>query len=130
MGGQMVTCLAAGATPHTVVTGLIRDVMTVAQGEIHRYRCPGGAGQGGGTPSPRAPEAREELISSIRATPLDPAGPALDLLEDLLTAIHGCWLIFCEYEDLHQVDDEGADDLDADGEDARDDLGTWGRRLR
>ncbi|EIV91060.1 Shedu anti-phage system protein SduA domain-containing protein [Frankia sp. QA3] len=30
-------------------------------------------------------------------TPLDPKRPALDLLEDLISGIYGCWLLFREY---------------------------------
>jgi|SwirhisoilCB2_FD_contig_31_12268358_length_341_multi_2_in_0_out_0_1 hypothetical protein len=32
-------------------------------------------------------------MESLRLTPLDPSRPALDLLEDLLSGIHGCLLI-------------------------------------
>lgn len=54
---------------------------------------------------PGDPTLRAALLSAIRPTPLDPARPALDLLEDLLLAIHGCWLIFSEYADLDEDDD-------------------------
>lgn len=76
----VLKALDAGATPSAVVTGLIRDAMTVAQGQIpdlaalvsrarktERQADDISAG----------PELRGELIASIRATPLDPARPAL-----------------------------------------------------
>jgi hypothetical protein len=43
------------------------------------------------------PALRDALLRGIRATPLDPARPSLDLLEDLLAGIRGCWLIYHEY---------------------------------
>jgi hypothetical protein len=43
------------------------------------------------------PGQREQLMDSLRVTPLDPARPAPDLLEDLLAGIHGCWLVYEEY---------------------------------
>jgi hypothetical protein len=44
---------------------------------------------------------------------LDPSRPALDLLEDLLSGIHGCWLIFQEYAEplsSGELGDNGAED--------------------
>jgi len=43
---------------------------------------------------------RQALVSEIRATPLDPARSAGDLLEDLLMGIRACWLIYREYAGL------------------------------
>lgn len=51
----------------------------------------------------------------LRLTALDPKRPALDLLEDLLTGIHGCSLLYSEYDDLD----------DGDEHDAGDDLEEW-----
>ncbi|MBX6389060.1 MAG: hypothetical protein IRZ08_08680 [Frankia sp.] len=39
------------------------------------------------------------LVLADRITPLDPRRPAVDLLEDLLAGIHGCWLIYREFAD-------------------------------
>jgi hypothetical protein len=60
---------------------------------------------------PGDPKLRAALLSAVRPTPLDPARPALDLLEDLLLGIRGCWLIFSEYADLNEDDDHGDADL-------------------
>src|SRR6185437_7918765 len=38
------------------------------------------------------------LLSQIRTTPLDTSRPAPDLLEDLLTGIYACALLYREYE--------------------------------
>lgn len=63
-------------------------------------------------------EEADAVLTGIRLTPLDPRRPARDLLEDLLTGIHGCWLIHDEYaeplpdedaEDTEEPDDEAAE---------------------
>ncbi|MEU4245362.1 hypothetical protein [Actinoplanes sp. NPDC026619] len=43
-------------------------------------------------------EEDAEEPSAVRLTPLDPQRP-LDLLEDLLTGIRGCRLLYAEYAD-------------------------------
>ena len=53
-------------------------------------------------------------MESLRLTPLDPSCPALDLLEDLLSGIHGCWLIYQEY-----VEPPGSSDEQGDAEDGK-----------
>ena len=75
--------IEAGFSAHSIVCDLIEGAMAVARGE-----WPG-----------------EVTIDSIelegslpaRTTPLDPSRPALDLLEDLLSGIHGAWLIYEAY---------------------------------
>jgi hypothetical protein len=44
-------------------------------------------------------DAGETLVLPDRLTPLDPRRPAVDLLEDLLAGIHGCWLLYREFAD-------------------------------
>lgn len=68
-------------------------------------------------------ELGEALTAAIRPTPLDPARPAPDLLEDLLSGIRACWLIFTEYQDEPAAGEDGgaADDAPAsspDGDEA------------
>lgn len=49
-----------------------------------------------------APDRRDEIRDAFlpdRVTPLDPSRPSIDLLEDLLAGIRGCWLIYQEYSD-------------------------------
>jgi hypothetical protein len=53
----------------------------------------------------------------IRLTPLDPRRPARDLLEDLLSGIRGCRLLYVEYAEHPDVES------DSDGEEADDALG-------
>jgi hypothetical protein len=48
----------------------------------------------------------EALLEQLRSTPLDPSRPALDLLEDLLSGIYGCALLYREYEAGQEIDDE------------------------
>ncbi|WP_045875975.1 hypothetical protein [Pseudofrankia sp. DC12] len=44
-------------------------------------------------------ELGETVVLPDRLTPLDPRRPAVDLLEDLLAGIHGCWLLYREFAD-------------------------------
>ncbi|MFE1317462.1 hypothetical protein [Kitasatospora phosalacinea] len=51
---------------------------------------------------------------AVRLTPLDPKRPARDLLEDLLTGIHGCWLLHSESAEPDDEDEDlgSAEDWD------------------
>ncbi|MCX4688601.1 hypothetical protein OG401_30620 [Kitasatospora purpeofusca] len=107
--------LGDGATPHDAVTGLVRHAMHVTDGLL---------------PDPAALREQlddlEETVAeytgeddpdlddiALRLTPLDPKRPARDLLEDLLTGIHACWLLHSEYDDLDTDEDLGdAEDWD------------------
>jgi hypothetical protein len=106
--------LEDGASPREAVTALIREAMLVAEGII-----PDPAGLVGAVArvvgqaeDPDADDEDQELaqdmLAELRATPLDPSRPALDLLEDLLAGIHGCRLIY------EQADGDG-DDRDREG---------------
>jgi hypothetical protein len=44
-----------------------------------------------------------------RLTPLDPRRPAVDLLEDLLLGLTACKLLYFEYADGDELDDEDDD---------------------
>ena len=55
-------------------------------------------------------------LAELRATPLDPPRPALDLLEDLFAGIRGCRLLYEQAEDDDR-DERGPADADADPED-------------
>jgi SAM-dependent methyltransferase len=106
--------IGQGASPHQAVTGLVRHAMHVADGLL-----------------PDAAALREQLDDlegtlaqysgtteadltrmPLRLTPLDPQRPARDLLEDLLTGIHGCWLLYDEYEGLEHDGESGTDDVE------------------
>lgn len=113
----------AGETPREVVIDLIRTAMIAAEGRI------------------ADPESLPELIDETnriaeqirrpgrddpldsrhpKITPLDPARPAPDLLEDLLYGIRGCWLLYYGYADDYDDDlDEEIDDAKADEIDER-----------
>ncbi|WP_328954408.1 hypothetical protein [Kitasatospora purpeofusca] len=90
-----------GATPHQAVTGLVRHATHITDGLL---------------PDPTALREQlddlEETVAeytgevepdladiALRLTPLDPKRPARDLLEDLLTGIHACWLLHSEYDE-------------------------------
>jgi hypothetical protein len=107
--------VADGETVHHVVVSLVREAMSAAAGELPDLdavlarvaEAEARAAQFGD----RADEIREALMPG-RTTPLDPARPARDLLEDLLAGIRGCWLLWLDHSD----EDDG-DELDADMED-------------
>ncbi|MEV1005258.1 hypothetical protein [Nonomuraea sp. NPDC050202] len=105
--------MANGATPRQAVMPLIRDALRVAEGEIPDI-----------TALQQRISATQQLLDKrhedqpelsldelgLRITPLDPARPALDLLEDLLSGIRGCWLLYAEdateLDETEDLDDE------------------------
>jgi hypothetical protein len=102
------------------VTGLVRDAMAVADGEVPDLD----------ELAARIAEAEELAdryvahdqvaraeVMKIRLTPLDPLRPARDLVEDLLSGIQGCRLLYVEYAEHPDVES------DSDGEEADDPLG-------
>lgn len=118
----VLEAMAEGESPRDVVTSLITEAMEAAEGRI-----PDAAAlveeivdaeqqaQGFGD---RADEVRQALMPD-RVTPLDPARPAHDLLEDLLDGIRGCWLLYREYADARRdgkLDAEPAEDEEAEAE--------------
>jgi len=104
--------IAAGARPYEAVTGLVREALHIA---------------GGLLPDPSVLREQlnelEETLSeqhsndddpeladvALRLTPLDPQRPSRDLLEDLHTGIHACWLLYDECSSI-------ADDVDGRGD--------------
>lgn len=100
---MMVSLLADGITPRIAVSELIGNAMLVADGILPD---PAGLIEAFTEASEQAAEIMEQqqvpdAVITVRATPLDPTRPALDLLEDLLAGIRGCWLVFRD----HVLDD-------------------------
>jgi hypothetical protein len=100
--------MALGMPPTAAVTSLIREAMDVAEGRITdvdelRDRID----EADNKPDEPDPEAEP---TTMRLTPLDPGRPARDMLEDLLSGIRGCWLLFQEYAELP---DRPGDEADA-----------------
>lgn len=97
----VLEALADGGAPHAVVTGLVRGAMTVAEGKLPAIELLDALAEQLSGLAPQVdmedPGQREQLMDSLLVTPLDPLRPALDLLEDLLYGIYGCWLIFEEH---------------------------------
>jgi hypothetical protein len=110
--------LDGGETPRDIVTELVADAMAVANGQIPDLAGLLGqivdAEERAQQYGDRADEFRQALMPD-RITPLDPARPAQDLLEDLLSGIRGCWLLYRDDE----ADEAGASPDDAD-DDVRD----------
>jgi hypothetical protein len=95
--------------PHAAVTGLIRDAMAVAAGNLSDIDLLDELSEQLEQLGPHIdlddPAQREQLKGSLRLTPLDPARPALDLLEDL---------IYQEYAEPQGSSDEADDTEDED----------------
>ncbi len=103
----MLKRLDAGETPREVVTDLVAEAMAVAEGRIPDLDAlraqiqeadAQARGHGGA-------ELRDALMPD-RLTPLDPRRPAVDLLKDLLLGLTGCKLLYFEYADGDELDDE------------------------
>ncbi|MFF4343072.1 hypothetical protein ACFY00_24475 [Kitasatospora sp. NPDC001540] len=109
--------LQDGATPHETVTALVRHAMHITDGLLLdpvtlRDQLKDLEEDFEETVAEHTGEADPDLDDvAVRLTPLDPKRPARDLLEDLLTGIHGCWL-------LHNASTEPEDDEDEDLGDA------------
>jgi len=112
---KVLELMSAGASPRQAVMPLIRDALRVAEGEIasasdlqrriaaaerliERWRA-------------HSPELSIDSVG-LRLTTLDPARPALDLLEDLLSGIRGCWLLYHEHAiDVREHHPDEGDDV-------------------
>ncbi len=110
---EVLTRISMGESPLDVVLDMVGAAMTVANGEIPDISDLAAiAGKA------------EELISrygvktdelDIRLIPLDLARPAPDMLEDLITGIHGCFLIWNE-SSLDDDSDQEGDETEAETE--------------
>ncbi|GAA1949425.1 hypothetical protein GCM10009838_00600 [Catenulispora subtropica] len=105
---MVLAMMQAGASPHDAVTALIGEAVDIAEGKIPNL--PGlldaltEATENAEQQGDDDEELLRTLLSEIRTTPLDTSRPAPDLLEDLLTGIYACMLLYREYES--ELDDE------------------------
>jgi hypothetical protein len=109
-----------GASPYEAVTELIRDAMAVAEGDvpdpIGLAEMVAEVQQTADRVAQGDEDVLESMLAEVRTTPLDPARPALDLLEDLLVGIDGCAALYAEYtedsgtDEGADLDDEASDD--------------------
>ncbi|MBR7833827.1 hypothetical protein KDL01_11155 [Actinospica durhamensis] len=112
--------LADGESAYSVVVSLIRNTAVVAHGyvpdvEAYLERIEEAEQEAAKYTGPDHEYVRLATLHSIRLTPLDPSRASLDLLEDLLSGIDGCWMIFKEYTDTGEVyiGEEDEDEEDA-----------------
>ncbi|MEV0615657.1 hypothetical protein AB0I81_20245 [Nonomuraea sp. NPDC050404] len=105
--------IAEGASPRQAVMPLIRDALRVAEGEIPDITALQQRIAAAQQLLAKRREDQSELgmdAPGLRITPLDPARPALDLLEDLLSGIRGSWLLYeeeaIELDEAEDLDDE------------------------
>ncbi|GAA2218082.1 hypothetical protein ACFY2R_22905 [Micromonospora olivasterospora] len=112
-----------GLSPTDVVTRMICDAMAIAEGEapdIDELREKiEEAEEEAEQVRPSGAEAVGE-IATIRLTTLDPLRPARGMLEDLLSGIRGCWLLYREYavSSTDLEDTVSGDELDDEFEEA------------
>ncbi|NJC83123.1 hypothetical protein HC030_11210 [Planosporangium mesophilum] len=107
--------LDSGVRPYDAVSLLIREAMLVAEGEVPDLgRLRDAIDKVDRLVGEHAADGLDaaEYVATVRLTPLDPRRPARDLLEDLLTGVQGCRLLYGEYADLDDAgDDDGLEEL-------------------
>ncbi|MEU4343891.1 hypothetical protein AB0H00_21910 [Nocardia sp. NPDC023852] len=116
--------LCAGETPTDVVVDLIAEAMAVHEG---RVPTPWGLVARVADIEAQAhkfgvdADTRDAMLAGFRISRLDPARPALDLLEDLLDGIRGCQLLYAAHTEEADPESQFAADVrleaDADPED-------------
>ncbi|NUP03140.1 MAG: hypothetical protein HOV96_24750 [Nonomuraea sp.] len=101
---EVMSAMSGGASPRHAVMPMIRNALHVAEGHLYDV-----------AEAKHRIGVAEELIDRARTdhpdlgigpsavylpiTPLNPARPALDLLENLLYGIRSCWLTFAQHAD-------------------------------
>lgn len=113
---EVLELMDMGVSPTAVVTNLIRDAMALAEGKVLDLDELRGKIEEAQDNAERYAKAAAEF-SKVRLTTLDPRRPARDMLEDLLSGIRGCWLLYREYAETPEGladDDSGMseDELD------------------
>lgn len=107
----VLVAIESGETPRDVVLDLVWGAMRAAEGRIPDLpallRQVAAAAESATWPDQ---ELDAELLPT-RTTTLDPARPALDLLEDLLAAVRGCWLLYLRH--FGQAPDSAVDEVTA-----------------
>ncbi|SEB47796.1 hypothetical protein SAMN04489727_2061 [Amycolatopsis tolypomycina] len=112
----VLTHLQTGTPPRAVVISMVREAALVADGRI-----PDVEALAARVTAARELVARHEAtdpelharLAMLGLCDLNPASPAPDLLEDLLDAIRGCYLVYAECADLDDdvaPEDEAASD--------------------
>ena len=95
---EVLELFGFSSTAYRIVVESVSDAMLVAEGivaDLGALLVQHDAGDDG---------EPEDEAAPVRLTPLDPQRPALDLLEDLLTGIRGCRLVYEEYADRDGTD--------------------------
>lgn len=112
---EMLSLLEFSETAYSVVVGVVADAMLVSEGVVSDLGAILIQQE-----EQEADEAEDDDESTpVRVTYLDPSRPALDLLEDLLSAIRGCRLLYEQYvegEDPAEVDARFCADVRAEAE--------------
>lgn len=113
---DVLNMLETGATPRPVIISMVNDAMTVAEGKIPDPDRLFDEIAQARTKAEKYGPGDQELSDALmpRLTPLDPMRPTHDLLEDLLSGIRACYLLYREYADY--PDYEFEDDIEESGD--------------
>ncbi|WP_194925835.1 hypothetical protein [Catenulispora pinisilvae] len=106
--------MEAGASPHDAVTALIGEAIAIAEGQLPNLPGLMDALSEAVESAEGFDDADllEGLVAKIRTTPLGTSRPAIDLLENLLTGIYSCALLYQEYEsDIEDEETAEAEDV-------------------
>lgn len=115
----MLEQMETGIRPQDVVSGMLREAMTVGEGRIPDPQSLVREIESAWLRAQRYGAGDQELVDDLmpRLSRLDPQRPALDLLEDLLAGIRGAYLLYEEYSDVpygaSDDDDLSDEELDA-----------------
>lgn len=118
---EVLKLIEDGATPHEAVDALIDAARRVGRALLPNPEQIADQVADIFAFALQHPDSREAILDQAKLCVLDPARPAPDLLEDLLSGIHGCWLVWREYSwdttaAVHRdtdLDDDPEDDEDA-----------------
>ncbi|MGL6235595.1 MAG: hypothetical protein ACRC20_09650 [Segniliparus sp.] len=120
---RVLELLDLGVPAHEVVADLVREALFAAEGRIANLsdleEVIAIVNENAKPYREAQPRTYDALRAEVRVSLLDPRRPALDLLEDLLSGIYGCWLVYREYSDggHGSYDDDDFDEEDFDEED-------------
>lgn len=94
---EVLRLIDEGATPHEAVDTLIDEARRVARALLPNPERIADQVAEIFALTQQHPDSRDAILDQAKLCVLDPARPAPDLLEDLLSGIHGCWLVWREY---------------------------------
>lgn len=120
---EVLKLIDEGATPHEAVDTLIDEARRVGRALLPNPERIADQVADIYAFTQQHPDSRDAILDQAKLCVLDPARPAPDLLEDLLSGIRGCWLVWREYSwgTIESIPQDADADDDPEDEDALDD---------